>query len=182
MTVVRDVQGDCESVYDRLILPHDLQSNSRFPLLSKLRQNCSTEKGHQSRFPNPTTTQASWNKSHIDLLLKFHNAPVPHSTMHHFVTEVCTCGYIFVTKWCIMDLVSNALWELWDDTSVEFRNQFQWNFKQITIFAIQEDAFEDVVSKMWLKKSNFSKFKQITIFVIQEDAFENVVRKCYWKK
>ena len=34
----------------------------------------------------------------IALLHTFHNAPVPYPTMHHFVTEMCTCVHIFVTK------------------------------------------------------------------------------------
>ena len=38
----------------------------------------------------------------IDLLCKSQNAPVPYPTMHHFVTEMCTCLHISVTKWCIV--------------------------------------------------------------------------------
>ena len=48
----------------------------------------------------------------IDLLHKFHNAPVPYSTMHHFVTEMCTCVHISVTKWFIVGCSSNGLWDL----------------------------------------------------------------------
>ena len=36
----------------------------------------------------------------IDQSHKSHNAPVPYPTMHHFVTEMCTCLHISVTKWC----------------------------------------------------------------------------------
>ena len=50
----------------------------------------------------------------VDLLHKSHNAPVPYPTMHHFVTEMCTCVHISVTKWCIAGYLSNALWDLWD--------------------------------------------------------------------
>ena len=35
------------------------------------------------------------------MLHKSHNAPVPYPTMHHFVTEMCPCAHISVTKWCI---------------------------------------------------------------------------------
>ena len=35
-------------------------------------------------------------------------------TMHHFVTEMCTCVHISVTKWCIVGYLSGALWDLWD--------------------------------------------------------------------
>ena len=34
----------------------------------------------------------------FDLIKKFHNAPVPYSPMHHFVTEMCTHVHISVTK------------------------------------------------------------------------------------
>ena len=35
----------------------------------------------------------------IDQSHKAHNAPVLYPTMHHFVTEMCTCVHISVTKW-----------------------------------------------------------------------------------
>ena len=34
--------------------------------------------------------------------------------MHHFVTEMCTCVHISVTKWYIVGYLSDALWDLWD--------------------------------------------------------------------
>ena len=49
-----------------------------------------------------------------DIINKFHSAPVPCPTMHHFVTEMWTCLHISVTKWCIVGCVSNALLDLWD--------------------------------------------------------------------
>ena len=33
------------------------------------------------------------------------------STIHHFVTEMCTYVHISVTKWCIVGYLSNALWD-----------------------------------------------------------------------
>ena len=54
----------------------------------------------------------------IDLLHKSHNAPVPYPTMHHFVTEICTCVHISVAKWCIVGNLSNALWYSWDGSIV----------------------------------------------------------------
>ena len=50
----------------------------------------------------------------IDLIHKYHNAQVPHPTMHHFVTEMCTCVHFSVAEWCIVGHLSNALWDLWD--------------------------------------------------------------------
>ena len=34
--------------------------------------------------------------------------------MHHFVTEMCTCVHISVTKWCIVGYDTGTLWDLWD--------------------------------------------------------------------
>ena len=48
-----------------------------------------------------------------DLIHKSHNATVPYSTMHHFVTEISTCVHISVTKRCIVGHLSNALWDVW---------------------------------------------------------------------
>ena len=31
--------------------------------------------------------------------------------MHNFVTEMCTCVHISITKWCIMGYSSGALWD-----------------------------------------------------------------------
>ena len=39
---------------------------------------------------------------HHKLLAKSHEAPVPYLTMHHLVTEMCTCVHISVTKWGIV--------------------------------------------------------------------------------
>ena len=45
---------------------------------------------------------------------KSHNAPDKYPTMHHFVTEMCTCVHISVTKWCIVGYGTDAFWDLWD--------------------------------------------------------------------
>ena len=50
----------------------------------------------------------------IDLLHKSHNALVPYPTMHHFMTAMCICVHISVTKWCIMGFLHDASWDLWD--------------------------------------------------------------------
>ena len=51
----------------------------------------------------------------IDLFYKSHNAPdkFQYLTMHHFVTEMCTCVDISVTQWCIVGHGTSALWDLW---------------------------------------------------------------------
>ena len=45
---------------------------------------------------------------------KSQNASVPYPTMQHFLTEMCPCVYISVTKCCIVGYLSDALWDLWD--------------------------------------------------------------------
>ena len=63
---------------------------------------------------NVVTLSRRYNDVIIDLIHKSHNAQVPHPTMHHFVTEMCTCVHFSVAKWCIVGHLSNALWDLWD--------------------------------------------------------------------
>ena len=40
-------------------------------------------------------------------ILQYHNTPVAYPTKHHFVTEMCTCMHISVTKWCLVDICLN---------------------------------------------------------------------------
>ena len=58
---------------------------------------------------NPFKPTELWHTSH--------NAPVPNPTMHHFVTEMCTCVHISVTKWYIMGYLYNALQDFWDGSN-----------------------------------------------------------------
>ena len=59
---------------------------------------------------------ASVKSQSIDPSHKSNNTPVPYPTVHHFVTEMCTCVHISVTKWCIMGYLSVALWDKFDVT------------------------------------------------------------------
>ena len=54
----------------------------------------------------------------IDQYQKSQNAIFPYPTMHHFVTEMCACLYISVTKWCIVGHLSSVLWDLGDGSIV----------------------------------------------------------------
>ena len=36
--------------------------------------------------------------------------------MHHFITEICTRVHISVKRWCIVGYLSDALWDLWDES------------------------------------------------------------------
>ena len=49
-----------------------------------------------------TKRWGDWKEpAEVDLLQTSHNAPVPYTTMHNFITEMCTCMNISVTKGCI---------------------------------------------------------------------------------
>ena len=48
-----------------------------------------------------------WDLSHNS-----HNASNKYPTMHHFVTEMCTHVHISVTKWCIVEYGTDALWDM----------------------------------------------------------------------
>ena len=63
----------------------------------------------------------------IDMLRKSHNTPVWYPTMHHCVTEMCTCVHIFVvTEWCTVGYLFISLRYLWDG-SVLWLWQYMWN-------------------------------------------------------
>ena len=49
-----------------------------------------------------------------------HSAPVSYPTMHHFVTEMCTC--ISITKWFIVGHLSDALWNFLDGSIADNQN------------------------------------------------------------
>ena len=62
---------------------------------------------------NTVFNTPQWCKT-INLSHKSHNALVLYPTMHHFVTEMCTCVHISVTKWGIVGYLSDGLWDSWD--------------------------------------------------------------------
>ena len=51
---------------------------------------------------------------------KSHNAPITNPTMHHIVTEICTCLHLSVTKCCSMGYLSDALWDFWDGSGGQY--------------------------------------------------------------
>ena len=77
--------------------------------------------------PDITCVAPLWTVSDatIDRLHKSHNAPFPYPTRHHFITEMCTCVHISVTKWCIVGYLPDALWDLWDG-SIKLYYLFIW--------------------------------------------------------
>ena len=65
----------------------------------------------------PGAYEYRWNnqsKLLTNLFHKSHDAQMSYPTMHHFVTEICTCVHISVTKWCIVGYLANILWDVWD--------------------------------------------------------------------
>ena len=52
----------------------------------------------------------------IDPSHKSHNASDKYLTIHHFVTETCTCMHISVTTWCIVGYGTGALWDLCNES------------------------------------------------------------------
>ena len=44
----------------------------------------------------------------------FHNAPVPYTKMHNFITKMCICMHMSLAQWCIVEYLSDALWNLSD--------------------------------------------------------------------
>ena len=68
-----------------------------------------------------TLSKSTW----IDLLRESHSAPVIYPTVHHFVTEMCTCVFISGTKialWCI-SLVHDRICEM----SASYLNWWTWS-------------------------------------------------------
>ena len=64
----------------------------------------------------PVTFESVPTPNAIDWWHKSHNATVLYPTMQHFLTEMCTCVHISVTKWCILGHLSDALWDMWDES------------------------------------------------------------------
>ena len=58
---------------------------------------------------------------------KSHNASEKYPTMHHFVTEMRTCVPTAVTRCRIVGYKTDALWDLWDGSTVSGRGvMFLW--------------------------------------------------------
>ena len=49
--------------------------------------------------------------THSQYYLQLHTAPSSISHNAPFETEMCTCEHISVAKWCIVEYLSNALWD-----------------------------------------------------------------------
>ena len=64
---------------------------------------------------------------------KSHNASDKYPTMHHSVTEICTCVHISVTKKCIVGCGAGALWGLCNRSSCNLCSVI-WEIKFSILF------------------------------------------------
>ena len=69
-------------------------------------------------------------------------------TKHHFVTEMCTCVHISVTKRCIVGYVTGALWDLCDRSNPRERGisatycfLYHWRISFLTLMTLFEAKF-----------------------------------------
>ena len=54
----------------------------------------------------------------LEVIIPQEKNHLTNSTMHHFVTEICTYVHISVIKWCIVGYASCASWKLCSHTTV----------------------------------------------------------------
>ena len=104
---------DCERNHKQVPfnrLARAWEKNPRCQLLHFCYQLCTPKGVHKTKPVVVSVSGTQMTCLVIDLLHKAHNAPIPYSTMHHLVTEMCTCMYISVAK-CIVGYLSNALWD-----------------------------------------------------------------------
>ena len=65
-------------------------------------------------FERPITEKKTLRNGVNRPISKSHNASIPYPTIHHFITEMCTCVHISVAKWCIVTYSTDALCDFWD--------------------------------------------------------------------
>ena len=67
---------------------------------------------------SPVRRHATWqSNAGLALRVPSHKSRMTsdkYPTMHNFVTEMCTHVYICVTKFCIVEYGTDAVWDLWD--------------------------------------------------------------------
>ena len=132
----------CKRVY-RDVKYYQMWHHDRYPVLQyKTAKYCSTQSWYsywnkgpiipddelhcnqgclQMTKASTTLSKSTW----IDLLRESSSAPVPYLTVHHFVTEMCTCMLISGTKialWCI-SLMHGGICEM----SVSYFNWWTWS-------------------------------------------------------
>ena len=102
--------------------------------------------------------ETEWITISIDLLCKSHKAPVPYPTMHHFVTEMCTCVRISVTKWCIVGYLSKAIWNLWNGSMASLWEKMGC---PVVFVSINLESLLIIVVRVCFHKSHFTDYKSL---------------------
>ena len=138
-------------------------------------------------FWNPSREQMmTYTRADVNMLIilselmshKSHTAPVPYPTMHHFVTEMCTCVHISVTKWCIVGYLSDALWDLWESSILrEMLMSCRWFLITTNTNPIKSDLrlktlYSDVARESWRPKSAATRLFVLQ-FVGQEQSHQS---------
>ena len=78
-----------------------------------------SHKSHQSQLLiNPTSLNYCASITCTILCVSVANKYHIYPTVHHTVTEMCTCVYISVTTGCLVRYLSEALWDLWDGSLI----------------------------------------------------------------
>ena len=75
---------------------------------------------------------------------------------YRFVTDLCTCVHISVTKWCIVGYLSNALWDLldlWDlwwvySLNAEKADMCLWT--RVSLVQLMDQTFQNKPSEIWI--------------------------------
>ena len=88
--------------------------------------------------------------------------------MHHFVSEMCTCVHISVTKWCIVGYLSDALWDLWDGCVGRFKFKFG---RKLQPSVLQHWEILDNTNTFLFKKKKKKKLKLICQWLIFRGGF-----------
>ena len=83
-------------------------------------------------FPGSNELSLAYQCSSIDPSHKSHDAS-DNILQHHFVTEMCTCVHISVTKSCIVGYGTDAFWDLWDGSIDTALPSFWWPFCSTTL-------------------------------------------------
>ena len=90
--------------------------------------------------------------SSVNLCHKSQNASGPYPTMQHFVTEMCTCVHISVTKWCIVGYLSDALWDLWGGSIVRYNLPMRAGYGMWVVNAVRPQVYGIICPWGWAKE------------------------------
>ena len=90
----------------------------------------------------------------IGQIHRSYNTLVPHPTMNHFVTEMCTHVHISVTKWCIVGCLPNVLLDLWE-VNLSLKWRIQHHLWLTEIFTLWHKTTFTISTKDFLTSCRF---------------------------